>query len=584
MNINKWFGSILNKSAESLPSESGIILSQSPSVEESKEILQNNLPLENSHIEIVQKDKSAFSGGYEGGYGYTNTGYVPIFTTVFNGEKNKGELGSPRNLLMDYRAIRARAYEAYGKSDVVRIVTGKIFKWVIGSGLKMQAQPDMDILGFEKITLDQKPFIKNTEAYFALWAESPRSDYNGMGNLHINAEKNLETKFLGGDALTVCRFDENYNLSVQIIDGQHVQNPISGTFVTDAKIRGNMIIQGVEINPAGKHIAFYVQKQIDNIAVIGQWERIEAYGKESGCLMAWMGYADKHRIDHHRGVSRLSTILEKVTKLDRFTEAAVSSAEERAKIYLQIVHDQHSDGESPFVADVKRRIGFEPPANMPFAAAVEIQKNIQSTENKMAYNMPIGSKLEAINSNSEITYDPFFMAIFLQISASQDMPPEVALQKYSSNYSASRAAINMFQYIIDILRKTESRDFYQRVFNLWFYAHVLKNKVQAPGYLEGKNSGNMDVVEAYTTAKFTGVNMPHIDPLKEANAIRVMLGIGDQSPLITHEDAAEQLGNGDWSANILKNKDEKETLNANGFKDEVNPLPPETPKDNATNI
>lgn len=545
----------------------------------------SNLPTVIKHIPLDDQPETggeqrqsapmAFSGAYDTGV-FTNTGYVPIFTTVFNGEKNKGELGSPRNLLMDYRAIRARAYESYGKSDIVRMIAGKVFKWEIGSGLKMQSIPDIDILKLEGVTEDFKAFVKNTEAYFALWAESPRSDYTGMGNLHVNALKNKETKFLGGDSLTVCRVDDNLNLTTQVIDGQHVQTPFSdNAMLTGAKARGNIIIHGIEMDVQGRHRAFYVQKQIDNIPQVGQWERIEAIGKESGCLMAWMGYNGKHRIDHHRGVSALTAIIEKITKIDRFTEAAVSNAEEIAKIYLQIVHGKTSDGENPLVTPIKRRVTSDTTL-LPFEQAELVSKNIQATENKMAYNMPVDSELKAVSNQGQVNYEPFFRPVLEQLCASMDAPPEIVTQKYNSNYSASRAAINMWGYIVDIGRKTESRDFYQKVYNLWLYLHILKNKVSAKKYLEAKAAGNMDVVEAYSRAKFTGQNMPHIDPLKEANAIRVMLGINDQTPLITHEDAVEQLGNGEFDANIEKITDEMAQIKKAGLPDIV-PLPPVTP-------
>lgn len=555
--------------------------------------LQNNLPVivkENSNLELPDSNYSpsvpmAFSGDYDGGI-YTNTGYVPVFTTIFNGEKNKGELGSPRNLLMDYRAIRARAYESYGKSDIVRMIASKVFKWVIGSGLKMQSIPDTTILGFEGVKEDFSLFVKNFEAYFAQWAESLRSDYNGMGNLHKNALKNKETKFLGGDSLTVCRLDENLNLTVQVIDGQHVQSPFSDSaMMVSARQKGNIIIHGIEMDAKGTHIAFYVQKQIDNIAQVGQWDRIEAIGKETGLRLAWMGYNGKHRIDHHRGVSGLLTVIEKINKLDRWVEASLSSAEERAKIYLQIVHDQHSDGENPIVAPLKRRVGGfgNNDSLLPFEQAELVSKNIQATENKMTYNMPIGSKLEAVNSNSESQFEAFYKPVLEQICASMDAPPEVVTQKYNSNYSASRAAINMWGYIVDIARKEEARDFYDPIKDIFLYVHILKNKVSASKYLEARADKNMYIVEAYSRAKFIGVNMPHIDPLKEANAIRVMLGINDQTPLITHEAATEQLGNGEFDANLDKIKDEMALIKEAGLPDIV-PLPPIDPKNKGTNI
>ncbi len=111
---------------------------------------------------------------------------------------------------------------------------------------------------------------------------------------------------------------------------------------------------------------------------------------------------------------------------------------------------------------------------------------------------------------------------------------------------------------------------------------MLKGKVQAPKYLDAKAAGNDEIIEAYSAARFTGVNMPMIDPKKEADAMRIMLGLGDQSPLATHEQVVEKLGNGDWESNMAKIEDENEILRGMGY--EPIEIPPAVPEDNATKI
>ena len=67
------------------------------------------------------------------------------------------------------------------------------------------------------------------------------------------------------------------------------------------------------------------------------------------------------------------------------------------------------------------------------------------------------------------------------------------------------------------------------------------------------------VLESFYSCKFTGVNMPHIDPLKEVKAVREMLGDPENNiqPLISNEQADEMLNLGDWSENMKKYKEEK---------------------------
>lgn len=505
-------------------------------------------------------------GGYGGNGVYSNTGPIPITFGVFNGQKSEGSMGLPMDLRVDPRALRFRAYEANTTNPIITIITGKFFKWVIGNGLKMQAQPSKKILELEKIKPNLKEFVANVEAYLELYSSSTRSDYSGMDNLHLNASKAFETAFLGGDCLVILRVDDNGNVTSQIIDGQHVNNPITDDAQRTAQLKasGNVLINGIEVDKKGKHVAFWVRKQpLTNgvsIPLMGfDYERIEAYGAESGCLMAWMVYGKKNRIDHHRGISVISQILETVTKIDRYTEATISTAEERAKLVWTVIHGKTSTGENPLVDGPRARI-VGPAADSAYLQGQLAANQIALTEERKVYNMPVDSELKTVSSQQEINYGVFWTAIFDQLCAAMEVPPEVALQKYNSNYSASRAAINGWEYIVKVYRKRFAEKFYQPFYNLWLYVHVLKGKVDAEGYLDAKMKGNAEVVEAYSQAKFTGVNMPNIDPKKEAEAMRIMLGEADQSPLITHEEAVEKLGNGDWESNVAKNAEENATL------------------------
>ena len=97
-----------------------------------------------------------------------------------------------------------------------------------------------------------------------------------------------------------------------------------------AEDRGNEIVHGVEVEPSGKHYAYYV------INTDNTYTQILAYGKNTGKLQAYLIYGSEHRIDSVRGMPMLSAVLEKIKKLDRYNEAIVAGAEESAKVPLYI--------------------------------------------------------------------------------------------------------------------------------------------------------------------------------------------------------------------------------------------------------
>lgn len=479
--------------------------------------------------------------------------YVPIRQGNFHGEKTPGELGSVYDLRPSYRLLRMRAYEAKLTNDVIAIITNKFFRWVVGSGLKAQAEPNERALKTEKISKVPEVFRDDCEARFEVFANSTMCDYEDMENLHTIAANAFETAFFG-DCLVVLRVEGGYP-KVQLIDGEHVKTPFlddKTDWEKEARDRGNVIRNGIEMDAKKKHVAYFVSVEIEE-GLGFKFERIPAYGARTKRKMAWLISLKKHRIDNDRGIPLLTPVLEKVTKIDRYTEAAVGTAEERAKMVYAIEHSKDSDGTNPLLSATRAASGMgknAAPETEGYELGNKTATTIAATTSKQTFNLPVGAKLQALYSQNEIQYETFWKAIFKSLCAAVDIPPEVALQEYNSNYSASRAAIKSWEYIIKIYRAKFSEKFYTPFYQLWLHTEILKGKINAPGYLQ--NSTNFMVVESYARVRFQGQNMPHIDPVKEVKAVVNML----DKELISHEQATEMLNAGDWMENYGKLKKE----------------------------
>lgn len=467
----------------------------------------------------------------DGSHGSTNN---PILTDVWDGEKTPGELGSVLDTMPDHLKIRLRAYDMNLKTDIIRIITGKFFKWVVGSGLKLQSEPNQTVLEMSGIDEDFPLFQKQVEASFNLYANSVYSDYHKKDNLHKKANDSFKTGFLGGDCLNVIRFDK-YGPNIQVIDGQQLCSPLDSG---DKAI----IKDGIEMNAKGEHIAFWVK-------VEGKMEpqRIKSHSS-TGTLMAWMFYGEKARIDHHRGISCIASILEKATKLDRFTEASVSKAEQVANVVYAFEHNVDGTGEAIDFSS-KRNTGET--AESAYEKSGRTANQMRQSTSNQVFNLVPGSQLKSLSSQSETTFNEFFRAVFVTLCAAVDIPEEVALQKYEQNYSSSRAAINGWEHIIEIYRKEFSKKFYDPFYRAWLEWNILNDTIKSNGFVNAMNSGDFMAMEAYYSARFTGKKMPHIDPAKEAKAIRTLLGNGT-TPLISYEQATEEMGKGDWSENYNK--------------------------------
>lgn len=521
--------------------------------------LQKEDIVKEKHTIEVPKEETAPQPMNYYGNGQSYGQFYPVINRTFDGEKTLGELGVVTRNVIDYNRLRLRAYDAYIKTDVVKIIEEKRTDWVIGSGLKLQVEPNKTVLKSEGIEVDWAAFQKIVEARFMVYANSIYCDYGKNKNLHQLARDFYKGKRLGGDCLCIIRYSEQ-GVNAQFVSAEHIQTPIMDSALMSAvKEKENYVEHGIEFNKAGEHVAYYVAtKPLTGLST--KYERILAKGVKTGRTLAWLIYGQQISPDHKRGIPDNAQVLEKVNKLDRYTEAAVGKAEQAAKILYTITHQDYSTGEDPMQGLINKKLNLASTDINSYELGDGLANKVRETTSNQTINMPPGSKLEDFGTQIETNYEQFSKANFKMISAASGVPPEVALQEYNSNYSASRAAINGWGYVVDIDRKDFENAFYKPFYKLWLEFEILKNKIQAPGFIEAMMNGNFMVIESYTQCRFIGKNMPHIDPLKEIKAIRAMLGDADQTPLISREQATENINAGQWDENYLKNLEEEKII------------------------
>jgi hypothetical protein len=490
-----------------------------------------------------------------------------IYHQSYDGEKNLGEIGPLTKYSLDYEALRLRSWKAYLDSEVAQTVFNKFSSWVIGKGLRLQSEPAITVLKSEGIELNAELFNEIIESRFKIYSNSKMADYSGINSLNKIANTAFSNSKIGGDVLVILRV-VNKVLKVQLVDGSHVCSP----YATDQMVKGNRIINGIEIDEKGKHIAYYIAKE--NLT----FERVPAYiGNRK---MAYMVYGLRYRLDNHRGIPLISAVLETITKLERYKEATVGSAEELNKIAYQVVHQAYSSGDNPMAKNIVKAFDLDADGEgIPVdQAGKQLADTVAATTNKQAYNNPVGAKIETIDSGKrELYFKDFYTININMICSTLGIPPDIALSKYDSNYSASRAAIKDWEHTLNVERTKFTEEFYQPIYDVWLDLQVLLNKVNADGYLKALNDNNEMILEAYRFARFTGANVPHIDPLKEVNAERAKLGeLGKNIPLTTVEKATEALNGGDSDSNIEQFAEEFKYAQNQGLKlvEEETPTPP----------
>ena len=501
-----------------------------------------------------------------GGSSYGHRHYRPIVTLSYDGEKNPGELGVIKRYIPDYRALRHRGWQAYAESDVVQAVIESYIDWVIGEGLKPQVKTEEEILRDKGINIDVQAFAAQVERQFKLFLNSRKSTVNHETNLNTKMRDAMRNALISGDTLVVLNVDENNQLSVRCYDGHNVFTPVLGKEQSAARERGNKLRHGVEVDPTGKHVAYYIWDGEEST-------RIPAFNPDTGMRMAYLIYGRKLRYGDVRGVPLIMAVLESIKKLDRYKEAMIGGAEERAKIAYQIVHRQGSTEENPLADNVRSSLALnariDGAPNDPIDDGIKLQQKITNTVGKSVFNMPLESELKALVSDVEFSFKDFFSTNLLPLCAAVGIPVEVAMKKFENNFSSSRAALKMWEHTMKVTRTDFGFHFNHLIYQMWLVLADIRGDINAPGLFRAVAVDKDDMLfEAYTKIKFNGPTVPHVDPMKEVKAERDKLGPkGANIPLTTPEEAAMNLGGGD--IDIVKEGFEKQV---DGFEVEEPPV------------
>lgn len=531
-------------------------------------------------IPIEKFDREMQSIKAERQVNYIN--YGDSFSLPYDGEKNLGGIGPIKTYWMDYPRLRARSWQSYAESEITRTVIGRFVGWVVGSGLRLQSKPEFKILDGEGIEIDPEEFSGNVERRFRLFTGSKNSSASRMITINTMAAEVLKSSLIGGDVLVRLFYDKKRGVRVQMIDGALVSAVItSAGNMPNILSNGNELRYGVEISPEGEDVAYHIRKRDLS------YERIPARS-ETGHQIAFLVKGAMYRPQDVRGIPLISVVLETLAKLERYKEATVSSAEERAKIPYFIEHSMGSDGENPFIkglAEATRGgavIGGNADGRLPQTIeGEELASKVYATTNNQAFNMPVGSKISAVDTKTDLHFAEFYDKNIDIICAALGIPPDVAFSKYENSYSSSRAALKDWEHTLKIERDRFAEQFYKPIYEFWLMVQVFEGKIKADGFTEAIVTNDDMIVTAYTQAKFIGDNVPHIDPLKEVQAERLKMGErGKNIPLTTVEEATEALNSGDADSNIKQFANELKESEELGLITEVVAVPvPEKEKE-----
>ncbi len=467
---------------------------------------------------------------------------------------------------VDYYEMARRAYTLVTTNEFAKILVSRLTQFVVGTGLQLHPEPMLNFLRRKlKINLPET-FGKDIKELWNLIEDDEMLSQSKDQTIHSLAKDVFYNGFIAGDVLVVKRV-VNQNLEYQIINGLSVYSVLKVN-----PDNGNKIIDGVEIDENNVPVGYWI-KQKNGMNEI----RLDARDKK-GRLLAWLVPVGEKRINATRAYSKLGVIMQKLHKIGRYANAEVIAAETNSKFAAVIEQSKDSSGVNPLA-----NIGFKTPAlprgfaekhnlDQPQTDNGEIRNRaeqkrfnnfLQRVKSGIFFQTPIGQKMTSFDTKRpNVNYVGFLDGSNKYMFASDDMPIEIAILQFSNNFSASRASLKMFEQICKYIQKTTIIDrFYVQIYKQHFELWCLKGDIFAPKYLQLKDdTGFID--NAYTKCKFVGQKIPHIDEVKEVNAVVAKL----KSGLCTYEQALENLGNTtDFDTLIQNRKAEEEKIRHAGL-------------------
>jgi len=447
--------------------------------------------------------------------------------SYLDGEKFPGGFGPTQFQIVDYWTLRSRSAQLFNENLYARGLIRRLITSIINTGLTLEAEPNARILGMSEDELDE--YSENIEDLYSLWADSPElCDYQGrqsFGQLQQTAKMEA---MICGDVLCVRRQSSKYNLPmVQIISGNLVQTPFG-----DPRARDLRIVDGVELDDRGRHVAFWVVQED------GGYERIAATGARTGRKRAWLLYGSDKRHGEVRGQPLLSLILQSLKEIDRYRDSVQRKAVINSMLAVFIKKNEDKQGSRPMTGGAIRR---DTAVVNDTDGKTDRFKQLKQQPGMVIETLQHGEEPHGFNSAGiDLSFGPFEDAMIHTIAWTNEIPPEILKLSFNSNYSASQAATNQFKIYQKKERGAFGTQFCQPYYIEWKISECLNGNIDNAEFLNvwrNKNARTIKIYYAWLQSEWTGPIVMSTDLLKQARGYVEMIN----NALITRSKAVAEM-------------------------------------------
>lgn len=479
--------------------------------------------------------------------GYCGPSTLPANQGVYShydGDKWCGSFGDTKLYDLDYWTLRQRSAQlfysnTYAKGLIRRLVTN-----IINVGLHLECEPEEGWLGLEEDSLAD--WSERTETQFMLWGDSPSCDHRGRESFGRIQARVKRQAIVEGDVLVIIHTRDGRPIEVETISGDLVQTPIE--FPTLAK--GHTLDWGVEWDAKGREIAYWVT-QADETS-----KRIPARGRRSGRRIAKLVRGFDGLNSERRGEPLLGILLQSIRDLDRYRDAAIRKATINALITAFIKKTEDKPGTKPMTGGAVRREDVT--VNDPDGTARTVQFKAQYPGLVMETLQQGEEPVVHSTAGTDSGYGDFESAVIHAMAWACEMPPEILELAFSSNYSASQAALQEFIIFLNKERAHFADELLKWVYEEWTLTESMAGRLDRGATILRawrEPAGNLDF-RAWLKSEWYGAIKPSTDPHKMEKALAAMVHEG----ALTRDRMSRMLTGTKYSKNIKKLKRENAQL------------------------
>jgi lambda family phage portal protein len=417
-------------------------------------------------------------------------------------------------------------------------------KSVVGTGLSLRSEVDREVLGWSE---DQAiAWQGQAERIFNMWARTKAADMSMTQDFWELQDLAFRTTLESGDALALFCYREHpsspFGLAVQLVEGDRISNPNNAQDTST-------LVAGVVLDGGGAGIAYHVADQHPGARKYTKrtWSPRPAFSA-SGRRIAQHLFV-RLRPDQHRGVPYLSPVIETLRELGEYTDGELRAA----------------------VVSGLYTVFIEPPTLVDSATDEPIAEEGSDGDREVEMGYGVVRELEPgekINTTApgrpNVAFDPFVLALLRQVGVALEIPYEILVQHFTASYSAARAALLELAKFIRRRRAWLAANFCQPCYEALLEEAVATGRIDAPGFLDDPMKRL-----AYCGAYWIGDSLGQLDPLKEANAYKIMK---DEFG-VPESEAVAALTGGDWDRNIERRAYEVRTRRAKGVEQQAQANP-----------